>query len=91
MDSINGNTVRLDQLPLRQTAQISEIDWDMLAPNEARRLRELGFGEGVAIEVRHHSGLFRTGPIACRVGRMTVALRRSHAAAISVVALATAP
>lgn len=88
---INGTTVRLDKLPLRQSARIAEIDWAMLAPGEARRLRELGFGEGVAIEVRHHSGLFRTGPIACRVGRMTVALRRSHAAAISVTTLAPAP
>ncbi|RJF94291.1 FeoA family protein [Sphingomonas cavernae] len=82
--------MRLDQLPLRQTAQIAEIDWNMLAPNEARRLRELGFGEGVAVEVRHHSGLFRTGPIACKVGRMTVALRRSHAAAILVTISAIA-
>ncbi|WP_407073342.1 ferrous iron transport protein A [Sphingomonas sp. LaA6.9] len=91
MDRIDGNTVRLDQLPLRQTARIAEIDWNMLAPNEARRLRELGFGEGVAVEVRHHSGLFRTGPIACKVGRMTVALRRSHAAAILVTTSAIAP
>ncbi|MCJ8157882.1 ferrous iron transport protein A [Sphingomonas sp. LaA6.9] len=83
--------MRLDQLPLRQTARIAEIDWNMLAPNEARRLRELGFGEGVAVEVRHHSGLFRTGPIACKVGRMTVALRRSHAAAILVTTSAIAP
>lgn len=77
--------MRLDELPLRQPAQISEIHWEDLAPGEARRLRELGFDQGVAIEVRHHSGLFRRGPIACRVGRMTIALRRSHAAAILVV------
>lgn len=82
--------VRLDQLPLRQHAQITSIDWESLAPNEARRLQELGFGEGVEVEVRHHSGLFRTGPIACRIGRMTVAMRRAHAAAILVSIPATA-
>lgn len=82
--------MRLDQLPLRQTARIAAIDWEMLAPNEARRLLELGFGEGVVIEVHHHSGLFRTGPIACKVGRMMVALRRAHAAAIRVSPAAAA-
>ena len=77
--------MRLDELPLRQPAHIAEIHWEALGPSEARRLRELGFDQGVAIEVHHHSGLFRRGPIACRVGRMTIALRRSHAAAISVI------
>lgn len=76
--------MRLDQLPLRQAAHITGIDWDMLIPAEARRLQELGFQEGVAIEVHHRSGFFRTGPIACQVGRMIIALRRNHAAAIAV-------
>ncbi|WOK35381.1 FeoA family protein [Sphingomonas sp. C3-2] len=76
--------MRLDQLPLRQPAYITTIDWDRLSPAEGRRLRELGFHEGVAVEVRHHSGLFRSGPIACQVGRMTIALRRALASAIAV-------
>ena len=75
--------VLLEQLPLRQRARITTIDWNGLAPHEARRLRELGFDEGVAIELLHHGPMGRD-PIACRVGRMTVALRRAHAAAISV-------
>lgn len=75
--------MRLDELPTAQTARIDAIDWDALAPAEARRLRELGFAEGVAIETRKRSGLLG-GPLACKVGRMMVALRRAHAAAIRV-------
>ncbi len=77
--------MRLDQLPLRARAHIADIDWEALSAAEARRLQEFGFGEGVAVEVWHRSGLLGRGPIACRVGRMTVAIRRSNAAAISVV------
>ena len=73
----------LGQLPLRQRARIVSVDWDALAPREARRLREFGFDEGVAIELLHHGPMGRD-PIACRVGRMTMALRRVQAAAISV-------
>ena len=77
--------MRLDELPLRTLAQISAIDWSALAPREGQRLRELGFDDGVAIETIHRGPIGRD-PIACRVGRMTVAIRRVHAAAISVAA-----
>jgi ferrous iron transport protein A len=77
--------LRLDQLPLRQRARIADIDWTALSDAEARRLQEFGFGEGVPVEIWHRGGWFGRGPIACRVGRMTVAIRRSNAAAISVV------
>lgn len=73
----------LETLPARRPATVISIAWDRLAAPEARRLRELGFDEGVAVEVLHRATLFR-GPIACRIGRMTVALRRSVAAAITV-------
>ena len=59
------------------------IEWTRLAPPEARRLRELGFDEGVEVEVLHRAR-FGRGPVACRIGRMTVALRRVVAAAIHV-------
>lgn len=75
--------MRLDQLPLRRAATISAIDWTALRPAEARRLRELGLDEGVRVEALH-VGPFGRDPIACRVGRMTIALRRAHACAISV-------
>lgn len=73
----------LDRLPCRQAALVSGIDWDRLAPIEAKRLRELGFDTGVGIEVLHRAG-FGQGPIALRIGRMTVALRRTVASAIHV-------
>ena len=76
--------MRLDELPIGEPARINSVDQSQLAPGEARRLRELGFVEGVAVELRHRSGWFGHGPVACKVGRMTVALRRAHAAAISV-------
>jgi ferrous iron transport protein A len=75
--------VRLDQLPLRHAARISGIAWADLGDSEGRRLRELGFDEGVAVEALHR-GPFGLDPIACRVGRMTVALRRITASAILV-------
>ncbi len=73
-------------LPRQTRATVAAIDWGRLAVPEARRLRELGFDEGVGVEVLHRSR-FGSGPIACRIGRMTVALRRTVAAAISVSAL----
>ncbi|RIA44442.1 ferrous iron transport protein A [Hephaestia caeni] len=76
-------SVTLEKLPRRQPATVAGIDWAQLAVPEARRLRELGFDEGVAIEVLHRATL-GSGPIACRIGRMTVALRRAVAGAIHV-------
>ncbi len=74
--------MRLDQLPLGQPSRIAAIDWEDLGPREARRLRELGFDDGVAVQALHRSAL--KGPLACRIGRMTVALRRGVAAAVTV-------
>ena len=62
---------------------MARIAWGELADATARRLRELGFDEGVAVETMHVAP-FGRDPIACRVGRMTVAIRRVQAAAISV-------
>ena len=77
-------TVRLDQLELGTRARVLSIDWDALDEGEACRLRNFGFDEGVAIEARH-LGPFGRDPIAVRVGRMTVAIRRRHARAVRVV------
>jgi ferrous iron transport protein A len=73
----------LEQLPQRQRATVAGIAWDRLTGPEGRRLRELGFDEGVGIEVLHRARI-GGGPIACRIGRMTVALRRRVAGAIHV-------
>ena len=79
---IKAASVRLDQLPLRQASRIASIDWASLAPREAQRLRELGFDSGVAIEALHRSMI--KGPLACRVGRMVIAIRRRVAATVTV-------
>lgn len=74
--------MRLDQLPIRQESRIASIDWNCLQPGEAKRLRELGFDDGVSIEALHRGAM--KGPLACRVGRMIVAVRRKVAAAVVV-------
>jgi ferrous iron transport protein A len=76
-----GRIVRslsLETLPRREVAAVHLIEWARLQPPEAQRLRELGFDEGVEVEVLHRASLGR-GPLACRIGRMTVALRRAVA------------
>ena len=83
------NRISLEKLDLRRAAVVTAIDWSRLADPEARRLRELGFDEGVGIEVLHRATLGK-GPIACRIGRMTVALRRAVAGAIHVSPLSPA-
>jgi len=74
----------LDQLKLGMRARIFSIDWSALAEGEASRLRHFGFDEGVAV-VPLHLGPFGRDPLAVRVGRMTVAIRRAHARAVSVI------
>lgn len=76
--------IPLDSLELGTRARIAAIDWAALEESEARRLRQFGFDEGVAIEPLH-LGPFGRDPLAVRVGRMTVAIRRVHARAVQVV------
>ena len=52
-------------------------------PELERRLIELGFVEGAAVELLHQ-GLFGGDPIAVRVADATIALRRDEAMAILV-------
>jgi ferrous iron transport protein A len=79
--------ISLDQLKLGTKARVASIDWRALDEAEACRLRHFGFDEGVAVEPLH-LGPFGRDPIAIRVGRMTVAIRRKHAGAIRVTPLA---
>lgn len=74
--------MRLDQFPLRRPGRIASVDWAGLGDAQAKRLRELGFDDGVGVEALHRAALM--GPIACRIGRMVVALRRAQAAAVQV-------
>lgn len=75
--------VQLDQLPLNKSAIVRAIDWTAMPEGEGHRLRSLGLEEGVAIEALHRGILFWRDPVAVRVGRMTIALRRKVAAAIA--------
>lgn len=75
--------VRLALLPRLQRGTVAAVDWHALTVPEARRLRELGLDEGVEVELLKGSGILG-GPVACRIGRMTVALRRHVAGAIHV-------
>ena len=76
-------SISLDQLKVGSRASIASIDWDSLEGAEAARLRHFGFDEGVIVEPLH-LGPFGRDPLAIRVGRMTVAIRRSHARAVRV-------
>ena len=79
-------TISLDQLRVGARASVTSIDWTSLEAAEASRLRHFGFDEGVAVEPLH-LGPFGRDPIAIRVGRMTVAIRRRHAGAVRVIPL----
>ncbi len=74
----------LEQLDNGLEATIIAVDWSLLEPGEGKRLRALGFDEGVRVSVVHR-GVFGTrDPLAVSVGRMTIALRRVHARAMQV-------
>ena len=75
--------VQLDQLPLNTIATVRAIDWAAMPESEGHRLRSLGLEEGVGIEALHRGILLWKDPLAVRVGRMTIALRRKVATAIT--------
>jgi len=77
-------TIALDQLEVGRRASVASIDWEALEESEACRLRHFGFDEGVTVEPLH-LGPFGRDPLAIRVGRMTVAIRRAHARAVRVI------
>jgi len=79
-------TVSLDTLGVGTKARVLSIDWPALDEAEACRLRHFGFDEDVLVEPLH-LGPFGRDPIAIRVGRMTVAIRRKHAGAVRVLPL----
>ena len=74
----------LDNLPPLTRAEITGVDWAVLAPEEAKRLRALGIDEGARVAIAHRGIFAGKDPIAIMIGRMTVALRRVHARAMTV-------
>jgi ferrous iron transport protein A len=78
------DSLPLDELKIGLRGRVASIDWAILDQAEANRLRHFGFDEGVTVEPLH-LGPFGRDPLAIRVGRMTVAIRKSHARAVQVV------
>lgn len=74
----------LDHLPIGQSAAIVAIDWALLVDEEARRLQALGIDVGAQVEIAHRGIFSGRDPIALTIGRMTVALRRAHARAMTI-------
>lgn len=75
----------IDTLAAGEVAVIAAIDRGGLDPDTAQRLCELGFDEGVDVEIVHRAP-FGGDPLAVRVGNMVVALRREMAQLIEVEA-----
>ena len=74
----------LDTVEIGGRGRIQRIDWSLLDAAETCRLKHFGFDEGVVVEPLHN-GPFGRDPLAVKVGRMTVAIRRTHARAIQVI------
>ena len=77
------NSRLIERLRPGQVATIAAIDRAGLDPLTAQRLHELGFDEGVDVELLHRAP-FGGDPLAVRVGNMVVALRCSMARLIEI-------
>ncbi|MEY2883586.1 MAG: hypothetical protein RL490_1310 [Pseudomonadota bacterium] len=73
----------LVELAPQELATITAIDRGGIDPDTAQRLHELGFDEGVDVELLHRAP-FGGDPLAVRVGNMVVALRCQMARLIEV-------
>ncbi|ANU07180.1 FeoA family protein [Paraurantiacibacter namhicola] len=74
----------LDELAPRERAEITQVDWASLPESDAKRLRALGVDAGARIAIAHRGVFGGRDPLALMIGRMVIAVRRSHARAISV-------
>ncbi len=83
-------SLTLDQLSFRTPARVAGIDWPAMNLVDAKRLRNVGIDEGVEIEALH-AAPFGRDPLAVRIGRMMVAMRRDQARTISVEPLEWSP
>lgn len=81
---MKADDLRLDHLAPNRPAYVDRVDWTAMTEADGARLRELGLDEGASIELLHRAGWTGRGAHACRVGRMIVAMRAAHAAAITV-------
>lgn len=74
----------LESLPHGHRARIVAVDWARLAPEDATRLRALGLDAGARVGIAHRGVFGGRDPLAVTIGRMTVAVRRVHAAAMEI-------
>lgn len=85
--ALSGGDILLGELKIGAAGHITGFSKAPdIAPDMIDRLREIGFSEGLSIEVLHQSP-FGKDPIAVKVGAMTVALRRRDANLIEVATL----
>jgi ferrous iron transport protein A len=82
--------VTLDQLPTGTPARIASVDWSALVAEEGQRLRALGIDEGARVTLAYRGVFMGRDPLAVEIGRMTVAIRRVHAVAMTVEPIAEA-
>lgn len=75
--------VSLGALSPGQRARVVEIATDASGTDLHLRLYEMGFDEGVEVEILHR-GPIGGDPIAVQVGGMVVAMRRRDAALVTV-------
>lgn len=76
--------MKLEALDRGVEARIVSVDWSAIAPEEGKRLRALGIDQGAQISISHRGIFGGKDPIAILIGRMTIAIRRVHAAAMLV-------
>jgi ferrous iron transport protein A len=74
----------LEGLERGQRARIVAVDWSRLPPEDGTRLRALGLDAGARVAIAHRGVFGGRDPVAVIIGRMTVAVRRFHAAAMEV-------
>ncbi len=74
----------LEGLERGSRARIVAVDWSRLAPEDGVRLRALGLDAGARVAIAHRGVAWGRDPLAVMIGRMTIAVRRSHAAAMEV-------
>ena len=74
----------LEGLERGHRARIVGEDWSRLAPEDGVRLRALGLDAGARVAIAHRGVFGGSDPVAVMIGRMTVAVRRVHAAAMEI-------
>lgn len=76
--------IQMDSLDQGQNARIASVAWDRLADEDGKRLRALGLDIGAEVSLAHRGVFGARDPLAITIGRMTIALRREHAAAMTI-------